>query len=121
MLKQKPILTQRARTMRRYSTPAEATLWHYLRSRQLAGLKFRRQQPFQNYIVDFICHEIKFIIELDGGQHNQVENLTRDQKRTQVFEAQGYEIMRFWNNEVLLNTESVVEVIYQVCVKKMAG
>ncbi|UQB42137.1 endonuclease domain-containing protein [Thiomicrospira microaerophila] len=107
--------------MRRYSTPAEATLWHYLRSRQLAGLKFRRQQPFQNYIVDFICHEIKFIIELDGGQHNQVENLTRDQKRTQVFEAQGYEIMRFWNNEVLLNTESVVEVIYQVCVKKMAG
>lgn len=90
-------------------TEAERALWKHIRLRQLGGYKFRRQQPLGQYVVDFICFEKRLIIEVDGGQHS--EQISYDSKRSQCFENQGYRLLRFWDNEVLKNTEAVVETI----------
>jgi very-short-patch-repair endonuclease len=118
MHKQKPKLTEYARTMRKQPTEAEARLWHFLRAKQFFGLKFRRQQPWKNYIVDFVCHEVKLIVELDGGQHNQADKLDYDQQRTAILELEGYRVLRFWNNDVLLNTDAVLEGIRLACLQE---
>src|SRR5262245_58991842 len=98
-----------ARRLRRDQTDAECALWFRLRDRRLRGLKFRRQVPINNYIVDFCCESARLIIELDGGQHGaQVE---ADRVRTTVLEKQGYLVLRFWNNDVLRNIDGVVESI----------
>lgn len=102
-------VTYNARRLRRDMTDAEKHLWKYLRNRQFEGLKFRRQQPVQNRIADFLCFEIKLIIELDGGQHS--EQIAEDDERTRQLEAAGYTVLRFWNNDVLANTEGVLEAI----------
>jgi very-short-patch-repair endonuclease len=104
-----------ARQLRKNSTDAERLIWSYLRSRSLEGIKFRRQQPFGPYIVDFISTEKKLVIELDGGQHS--ENRTLDEDRDQFIESEGYRIIRFWNNEALQNTEGVLERIRQEILK----
>ncbi|WP_430442940.1 endonuclease domain-containing protein [Sphingorhabdus contaminans] len=102
-------LTPVARILRRDRTEAEARLWRYLRNRQMEGLKFRFQSPVGPYVADFLCVEARLIIELDGGQHGvQIE---KDAARTRSLEAAGYSVIRFWNNEVLANTEGVVEAI----------
>ena len=88
---------------------AEQVLWNFLRSRQVAGLKFRRQHPFGNYILDFVCLEKKLVIEVDGGQHGQ--QAVYDESRTQALQAAGFCVLRFWNNEVLKEIESVKEKI----------
>jgi len=88
-------------------TDAERLLWSRIRAKQL-GVKFRRQQPIENYIVDFVCFEQKLIIELDGGQHFESE---RDTKRDDFLRASGYRILRFWNNEVMRNIVGVLVVI----------
>ncbi len=80
-------------------TPAENALWRVLRGHHLEGLKFRRQHPFGNYILDFICLEIMLVIEADGGKHT--ENIAYDTRRTEELQKAGYRILRFWNNEVL--------------------
>ena len=90
----------------------EQALWHLLRCRQISGLKFRRQHPFGNYILDFVCMENKLVIELDGGQHG--EQTGYDENRTQRLKAAGFRIIRFWNNEVLKEIESVREKIWLV-------
>jgi very-short-patch-repair endonuclease len=90
-------------------TEAEKRLWKYLRGRQLEGAKFRRQQPVENRIADFLCVEAKLIIELDGGQHG--EQIAADVYRTRQLEAAGYTVLRFWNNDVLVNTEGVLKEI----------
>jgi very-short-patch-repair endonuclease len=96
-----------ARRLRRNQTDAERVLWFRLRDRRLNGLKFKRQVPIDKYIVDLCCAEAKLIVELDGGQH-----ATRDEtNRTAVLEAMGYFVLRFWNNDVLQNTEGVLEEI----------
>jgi very-short-patch-repair endonuclease len=100
-------LTPVARKLRRNSTDAEARLWYYLRSRRFDGAKFIRQFPIGPYIADFACRDARLAIELDGGQHNEVV----DAPRTQVIESFGYRIIRFWNNDVLANTEGVLEAI----------
>ena len=92
-----------ARRLRRDQTDAERTLWFRLRDRRLMGMKFRRQMPVASYVVDFCCEAARLIIELDGGQHN--EHPEKDARRTAVLEAQGYLVLRFWNNDVLRNTE----------------
>ena len=94
--------------LRRASTEAEKKLWLHLRSAQL-GLKFRRQHELLGYIVDFVCPERRLIVELDGGQHAAQENY--DQKRTAALNALGYRVLRFWNDEALRNTESVLAAI----------
>jgi very-short-patch-repair endonuclease len=89
-------------------TDAERKLWSVLRNSQLAGAKFRRQQPIGPFIADFVCQEQRLIIEADGGQHAAVG---ADERRTVFLESKGYRVLRFWNNEVLNNLEGVAQVI----------
>lgn len=100
---------QRARRLRRASTEAEKLLWQKLRARQLSGAKFRRQTPIGQYIVDFVSFEHKLVVEIDGGQHNAPEGQQHDLERTSWLEAQGFRVLRFWNNQVLTNLEGVLE------------
>jgi very-short-patch-repair endonuclease len=93
--------------MRREPTIAERKLWLLLKSSRLSGLKFRRQVPMGHYIADFVCHEHKLVVEADGGQHGSETDLLRDQ----WFQAAGYRVLRFWNNDILNNTEGVLETI----------
>jgi very-short-patch-repair endonuclease len=97
--------SSRARELRKTPTDAETRLWSRLRRRQLGGFRFRRQQPIGLYIVDFFCPEAKLVIEVDGGQH--AENAA-DEARTRWIEKRGYRIIRFWNNDVLGNTDGVL-------------
>ena len=97
-----------ARNLRKNSTIQERRLWNLLKNRQFHNLKFKRQQPIGNYIVDFICKEAKIIIEIDGGQHNEPENIEYDKTRTEYLNTLGYKVIRFWNNEIYENIEGVV-------------
>lgn len=108
-----PKLTNFARDLRKNQTDAEKLLWHNLRNRQLENIKFKRQYSIGPYIVDFISLEKRLIIELDGGQHNEDENIIKDQARTEFLEKEGFKVLRFWNNDVLVNTENVLEEIIQ--------
>jgi very-short-patch-repair endonuclease len=96
-----------ARNLRRNGSDAERKLWSKLRSRQFEKLKFRRQHPIGKYIVDFVSLEKKIIIEIDGGQHNELPNIENDKQRTIWLENEGFCVIRFWNNDVLLNIEGV--------------
>jgi very-short-patch-repair endonuclease len=91
--------------MRRAPTDAERKLWQILRDRRFEQYKFRRQFPIGNYIVDFVCLSEKLIIEADGGQHD--ENRDADLARTRWLELNGYRVLRFWNREILAETEGV--------------
>ncbi len=98
-----------ARKLRKNMTDAERLLWRHLRNRELGGYKFRRQRPVGPYILDFVCLEKKLVVEIDGGQHaGQIE---LDAERSDYLKEKGYRVMRFWNNEVLKETESVLTVI----------
>jgi len=100
-------LTQIARRLRRDQTDAEKLLWSKLRNRQFMGLKFKRQVAIENYVADFVCLERGLIIELDGGQH--VEREAQDRMRSDVLEAKGFLVKRYWNNDVLTNMDGVLE------------
>ncbi len=102
--------------MRKNSTVAEGILWRHLRAKKLEGLKFRRPQPLGKFIVDFINFEKRVIIELDGGQH--AEETLKDIERDEVLEADGFTVLRFWNNEIFENLEGVLEVIREVVCNK---
>ncbi|MER2519140.1 MAG: endonuclease domain-containing protein [Bdellovibrionales bacterium] len=99
---------QNARNMRRIPTDAERRLWSILRHRQLQNYKFRRQHPIGPYIVDFANIENNLVIEADGGQHASNE---RDERRTKDLKQWGWQILRFWNNDILANAEGVTEAI----------
>ncbi|MBI2831086.1 MAG: endonuclease domain-containing protein [Chloroflexi bacterium] len=103
-----------ARELRRKQTEAEKVLWSKLRNFQIPGVKFRRQQPIGEYIVDFVCLDKKLIIEIDGGQHNETVFKENDDSRTLWLESVGYRVIRFWNNEVLLNTDGVLTRITEI-------
>src|SRR5258707_2000972 len=102
-------LVSTARRLRRDQTDVERKLWFRLRDRRLQGLKFRRQVTIGHYIADFCCESQRLIIELDGGQH--AERQHQDAERTAILEAQGYLVLRFWNNDVLQNMDGVLESI----------
>ncbi len=104
-----PEIEQAARRLRQNLTPAETTLWKALRNRQLSGLKFRRQHPVGRFIADFYCPSCKLVVEIDGGIHEQQKEY--DQARTDQFEAYGYQLLRFTNEEVLTNLTQVLEII----------
>lgn len=103
-----PTATSRAKQLRSRSTDAELTLWQQLRAKRLRGLKFRRQVPIDNYIADFCSMSYRIVIEVDGGQHNDSKN---DEVRDSYLKEQGFRVLRFWNNDVLENTEGVVDAI----------
>jgi len=96
-----------ARRMRQEQTPAEAKLWSALRNKQVAGLKFRRQHAVDRYIVDFYCHEMRLVIEVDGPTHDAT--VEEDTIRQQVIEDQGIRVLRFGNGEVFEDLPSVLE------------
>ena len=112
-------LVERARDLRRNPTVAEQRLWHRLRGRQLDGFRFRRQVPVGPFIVDFLCVEARLVVELDGGQHG--EDSGEDGRRTAWLVAQGYRVVRFWNNDVLGNTVTVLEAILAALHERAAG
>ena len=103
-----------AREMRGRMTDAEALLWMLLRNRRIAGAKFRRQHPAGRYILDYYCIERKLCIELDGGQHGEAADY--DQRRDNWLRTQGINVLRFWNNQMLAETETVLDVIYQAVI-----
>jgi len=102
-------LKQRSRDLRNNLTDAEKKLWQKLRNKQINAHKFRRQFVLGNYIVDFICLGKRLIIEVDGGQH--MDNANYDLQRDEWLKNQNYKILRFWNNQVLNEIDSVLEVI----------
>jgi very-short-patch-repair endonuclease len=101
--------SERARSLRNLSTDAERRLWQALRNRQLEGAKFRRQHPIGPYFVDFACIEAALIIEADGSQH--ADQIDYDRQRSVFLSEKGFRILRFWDNEILANTEGVLEAI----------
>ncbi|MBI2531202.1 MAG: endonuclease domain-containing protein [Deltaproteobacteria bacterium] len=104
-------IRSRARALRKNSTEVERLLWRHLRMWQLDGYKFRRQQPIGNYIVDFVCLEKRLVIELDGGQH--AEQSHYDSERDAWLRDQRFTVLRFWNNDVLINVEGVAARIFE--------
>lgn len=107
-----PALHQRAKAMRQEMSEAEAKLWQHLRAGRLNGYKFRRQQPMGNYIVDFMCVTPKLIVEADGGQHT--EQAAYDHARTAYLNSLGFTVLRFWNHEILQQTNDVLAEILRV-------
>jgi len=102
-----------ARQMRSDSTDAEKRLWKLLRNRRIAGFKFRRQVPLCRYILDFYCQDAKLAIEADGGQHDEPANAEHDARRTQYLQSQGIRVLRFWDTDILKNTDAIAEKIYR--------
>jgi very-short-patch-repair endonuclease len=106
-------IRRRAKELRKQATPAEKILWEQLRNRQLHGLKFRRQHPIGNFIVDFYCPAQRLVVEIDGDLHRYQE--TEDQARKDLLEEKGYRVIRFWNSEVEENLERVLKIIKENC------
>ena len=104
-------LTATAKTLRKHSTDAERLLWSRLRTKQLAGYKFRRQEQIGRFIVDFVCYERQLVIEADGGQH--AVEWEKDEERTAWLTSQGFTVLRFWNHEILTNIDGVMERIWE--------
>lgn len=107
----------RARGLRRNMTNAERRLWSKLRRNQL-GMKFRRQVPFSEYILDFFCAKAMLCVEVDGSQHFTTTGSQADTARNEILESYGVEVIRFSNIEVLQNTDAVAQAIYDKVVKK---
>jgi very-short-patch-repair endonuclease len=104
-----PMLRDRARRLRHEATPPEQLLWSVLRGRRLAGLKFRRQEPLGQYIVDFVCPEKNLIVELDGSSHE--EKRVHDEVRTAWLVSHGYRVLRVLNRDVSEDLEAVARYI----------
>jgi very-short-patch-repair endonuclease len=100
-----------ARSLRHEATSAEKVLWQVLRDRRLAGVKFRRQHPFDHFILDFFCVEHQLAIEIDGGVHSEIGQQSYDEARTEFLQDRGVRVVRFRNEEVLNNLDGVVKAI----------
>jgi len=107
-LRNDPKLKQRRRELRRNQSDAERALWAKVRNKQFFGIKFFRQYSIGPYVLDFYCPAVGLAVELDGGQHNQSDNREHDAARSDYLKRQGIDVMRFWNNEVLLDIQSVL-------------
>ena len=101
-------LRSRARALRTNQTDAENRLWKLLRAKRLEGWKFRRQFPIGRYIVDFACPAAKLIVEADGGQHNESAH---DAERDRWLASEGWNVIRFWNTDILTNEEGVLSAV----------
>ena len=100
-----------ARKLRKNQTPQEAKIWSLLRNHRYKNLAFKRQHPIGDYIVDFICLEKKLIIEIDGGQHNQPNDIEYDKKRTKFLNSLGFKVVRFWNTDIDKNIAGVYKIL----------
>ena len=106
--------TEKSRQLRKNMTSQERKLWSIIRNRQFFGYRFRRQFPIGHYIVDFVSREKKIIIEIDGGQHNERQNIEYDKIRTGYLKSEGYRVIRFWNNEIDNNIDGVYEKLKEI-------
>lgn len=107
-----PFKRQTARRLRQNSTHAETLLWRRLKQLEMQGSHFRRQMPIGNYIVDFAYPAARLIIEVDGSQHGSEHGLSRDADRSAWLTAEGYRLVRVWNNDVMHDIEAVMDLIY---------
>ena len=107
-------LLQFAKSMRHAATDAENLLWQLLRAKRFMELKFRRQHVIKPYIVDFYCHELGLVIELDGSQHGTDDAIEYDAERTKFLEALGFVVVRYWNHDVLGRTDVVLENLWNI-------
>jgi very-short-patch-repair endonuclease len=106
---------ERSKALRAELTPPERRLWHRLNRRQVDGIKFRRQAAIGSYIADFLSHDAKLVVELDGDTHADIEQARRDAARTQFIEARGFRVVRFYNSEIREDIDDVVRRIRIVC------
>ncbi len=100
-----------AKKLRENQTKAEEKLWLAVKDNQIEGYKFRRQHPLSIYIVDFYCHALKLVIEIDGGYHFKEEQQLLDKKRTADIEFQGLKVIRFTNEEIMFNLPEILDKI----------
>lgn len=114
-MKLDPQLLEFAKTMRSNATDAEHLMWQLLRAKRFINFKFRRQHVITPYIVDFYCHELGLVIELDGSQHGTDDAIEYDTERTKFLEALGLTVVRYWNHKVLQNIDAVLEHLSQFC------
>ena len=112
-LKNDPILKPRRRKLRHKQTEAEAAFWGHVRNRRFKKLRFIRQYSLGPYILDFYCPSVMLAVELDGGQHNESESKTYDEARTEYLKTQGVEVLRFWNNDVLTDMDSILRMLWE--------
>ena len=105
------VVTTRARELRNYPTDAERLLWRHLRLRQVGRYKFRRQRPIGPYFVDFVCLEKRVVVEVDGGQHRQQQ--LYDARRDGWLRAEGFTVLRFWDDDVIKKVENVKQAIWE--------
>lgn len=110
-----PQLLTFAKSMRHTATDAEALMWQVLRAKRFMNLKFRRQHVIVPYLVDFYCHEISLVVELDGSQHGMDDAIEYDAERTKFLEALELTVVRYWNHDVLRRTDGVLEDLWNVC------
>jgi very-short-patch-repair endonuclease len=109
---------ERARQLRKSMTRQEVKLWVHLRSWRSRGFHFRRQAPHEGYIVDFVCLRSGVVVEVDGGQHNFDRHQEKDRARDRHFAAQGFKVLRYWNNEIDRNLEGVLMDIDRVLTER---
>ncbi len=114
-MKLDPQLLEFAKTMRSNATDAEHLMWQLLRAKRFMNLKFRRQHVIAPYIVDFYCHELGLVIELDDSQHGTEDGRAYDAERTKFLEALGLKIVRYWNYDVLNRADVVLVDLWNVC------
>ena len=114
-MKLNPQLLEFAKTMRSNATDAESLMWQLLRAKRFMNLKFRRQHVIAPYIVDFYCHELGLVIELDGSQHGTGDAIEYDTERTKFLEVLGLKVVRYWNHDVLSRTDVVLEDLRLKC------
>jgi len=111
----------RARHLRRNMTDDERKLWAVLRRKNLAGFRFRRQQPIGPYIADFFCPSAKLVVELDGEQHAEESHLRRDDERTRWLRSRGYRVLRIWNADLKRSPKDAYEAIYAALTHPPSG
>ena len=114
-MKLDPQLLEFAKTMRSNATDAEHLMWQLLRAKRFMNLKFRRQHVIAPYIVDFYCHELGLVIELDGSQHGTDDTIEYDAERTKFLEAWGLTVVRYWNHDILSQADVVLEDLWRRC------
>ena len=108
-------IVRAARELRQEPTDAEARLWDALRGRRLDGLKFRRQHPYERFVLDFFCVEHQLVVELDGGVHAEPAQAARDAERTESLQSRGIRVLRFKNETVENEIETVLKQIQEAC------
>ena len=114
-MKLDPQLLEFAKIMRQNATDAEHLMWQLLRAKRFMNLKFRRQHVIAPYIVDFYCHELGLVIELDGSQHGMDDAIEYDAERTNFLETLGFRVVRYWNHDVLGRTDVVLDDLWRRC------